>query len=90
MTSKNDVLAYIWKIETDAEIKELWALLKKRRGQLSERNASQFKVGQDVSFEHRGSMVKGKVTKINIKTVGVKTETIGEWRVHPNCLTAID
>lgn len=46
-----------------------------------------FCVGQSVGFTSRsGELVTGKVTKINQKTINVRTNTGMEWKVSPSLL----
>ena len=55
--------------------------------------ASTFSVGEDVFFiSKKYGKIKGKVTKINRKTIGVKCTDIigrGEWRVSPTILKRV-
>jgi ribosomal protein L35AE/L33A len=46
-----------------------------------------FYVGESVRFTTRsGELVTGKVTKINQKTINVRTNTGMEWKVSPSLL----
>jgi len=50
-----------------------------------------FKVGNRVQFDagNRGGVVKGKISKVNQKTVGVIADNGRRWTVHPSFLTKI-
>ena len=60
-----------------------------RRHSLNNEARNSFKQGDRVSFRRRksGEVLNGYVLKINRKTIGVMTDTDGEWRVYPNNLT---
>ena len=49
-----------------------------------------FKVGNRVSFDggYRG-IIKGKVTKVNQKTIGVLADNGMRWKVSPTLLTKL-
>lgn len=57
---------------------------------LEQRLTVSFRVGNKVQFDagQRG-IVKGKVTKINQKTVGILADNGMKWKVHPSFLTKI-
>ena len=48
-----------------------------------------FKKGDFVSFQKNNEFITGRVTKINIKTISLKTENGQEWRVSPHLLNKI-
>ena len=46
-----------------------------------------FYIGESVNFANRsGQLITGKVTKINQKTIIVRTNTGMEWKVSPSLL----
>jgi ribosomal protein L35AE/L33A len=46
-----------------------------------------FYIGESVNFTNRlGQLITGKVTKINQKTINVRTNTGMEWKVSPSLL----
>ena len=49
-----------------------------------------FKVGNKVQFDagNRG-IIRGKIIKVNQKTVGVLADSGMRWKVHPSFLTKI-
>lgn len=49
-----------------------------------------FKVGNKVQFDtgNRG-IIKGKITKVNQKTVGILADSGMRWKVHPSFLSKI-
>jgi len=49
-----------------------------------------FNIGQRVKFESKKrGVISGVITKVNQKTVNVKTETL-TWRVSPSLLTVVE
>jgi len=86
MLSK-ELLAEIGKIDNRDDIVEAWDILKRRHNQLNLKVARQLHIGQKVEFDSKhGYVVVGKVTKINAKTVSVKTTEGLPWRVSASLL----
>ena len=82
-----DLIADISRADlTDAEIRVLWQLLKDKHSQLARRTTRSLLVGDTVEFPGRyGSVLRGTITKINAKTVGVRVVDNGRpvnWRVN--------
>jgi len=84
---KAEVVDYCWGIKDSKEISELWEVLRARHKELQARIASQFSIGDRVEFNRSktGSLVVGEVTKVNVKTIKVKTGE-GNWSVSPTLL----
>ena len=86
--------AYLKAVDAIQDVNDGDELLKLNRiinGQFSHatrKDALKFKVGDEVTFEGRGgSVLKGKVTKINRKTVGVLLDDgFTNYRVSPSLL----
>jgi len=57
---------------------------------IEQRLTVSFKIGNKVQFDagYRG-IIKGKITKINIKTVGILADSGMRWKVHPTFLTKV-
>lgn len=68
----------------NGDLEFLYDLAKKERQSRAKRD---LQVGSKVTFVVGGTPVKGKVTKINRKTVKVETKTHGIWRVSPTLLS---
>lgn len=62
------------------KIIERLKLLSKAR-QLNE--ISKYSVGDKISFEHSGSVVTGKIIRLNQKTVSILTDDNHRWNVSP-------
>ena len=63
--------------------------INRRRSALQEEATDNFVVGQDVEFTRKdGDLVKGKIDKINRKTIHVKTDLV-MWKVSPSLLRAV-
>jgi hypothetical protein len=60
-----------------------------QRSHLQQTAKRAFKVGDRVTFlRHKsGVILHGVIQKINRKTIGVLTDTDGEWRVYPRSLS---
>ena len=52
---------------------------------LNKRKISQFNVDDKVEFDNNGTIVKGRITKVKIKRVSVKTDQ-GKWDVPATLL----
>ena len=84
---KNEVLKYVWKIETLKEIHEFWDILKTRHGQIMQAETFAFTPGDEVEWDSKiGRKVSGVVVSRNKKTVSVKTDGGVIWRVSASLL----
>jgi len=73
----------------NSEINSVIQMIKNRRDQLSYQAGSQLSVGQKVQFSGRGMSVKGRITKINLKTAIVsESNSPKQWKVSINMLEA--
>jgi len=81
MSAKDDALDYIYQASAD-ELTEL----RKAIGQRSSRLTRTFQVGESVEFDAKGFLRKGKVVKVNTKTVKILTENSGIWNVAGSLL----
>ena len=90
----NDILVHLRSpaLEmTHEQINEAWAILKQRFNNLTQAAAQSFMPGDKVEFDARGGRwggqtIKGVVSKINVKSVGVKAENGVNWKVSPALL----
>ena len=80
------------RLNTRDEIKAAFDILRARDSELQSIKAIEFRIGDSVSFmarpkyEKREKLFRGIVTKINLKSIKVKIENGGEWRVSPTLL----
>lgn len=89
--TKTEVEEYLWGIKTEAEIRELWDLLKRRKRQLDEKECRKFSVGTKVKWYHKGKNHVGTIKKVNRKTINVKEADLPmEWRIAPVHLTVVE
>ena len=88
MTTKEDILKYIWKIEDSSEISELWNMLKAKSKQLRGMEVFEFNVGEKVEWtrRHSGEIRKGKIIKLNQTSISVDADDGSKWRVAPSLL----
>jgi len=71
------------------EINSVIQMIKNRRTELSMVAGSKLSVGQKVQFSGRGMIVKGRLTKINLKTAVVsESNSPKRWKVSINMLEA--
>ena len=71
------------------EINSVIQMIKNRRTELSMVAGSKLSVGQKVQFSGRGMTVKGRLTKINLKTAVVsESNSPKQWKVSINLLEA--
>jgi uncharacterized protein YkvS len=63
------------------ELEQVVDAIKLRRTYLSRQTTRQLATGDSVEFEARGRVVRGRVTKINRKTVIVHEPGYGNWKV---------
>ena len=74
---------------TNQEINSVIQMIKNRRTELSMVAGSKLSVGQKVQFSGRGMTVKGRLTKINLKTAIVsESNSPKQWKVSINMLEA--
>jgi hypothetical protein len=96
MSAKNDIIAKMREVDSFDDLKVINAALRDRWKELQRpiraemddkirRAASEFRIGQKVQFTHKGVPITGEVTKINSKTISVKTGA-GVWNVTPTLL----
>ena len=82
-----EMVKLIQKCETRDEVSVVFKLCKARSGAISEMKTAMFSPGDRVQFRgKRNIIVKGKVTKINRKTVSVLTDSGQGWRVSAGAL----
>ena len=73
----------------NSEINSVIQMIKNRRTELSMVAGSKLSVGQKVQFSGRGMTVKGRLTKINLKTAIVsESNSPKQWKVSINMLEA--
>ena len=73
----------------NSEINSVIQMIKNRRTELSMVAGSKLSVGQKVQFSGRGMIVKGRLTKINLKTAVVsESNSPKQWKVSINMLEA--
>jgi hypothetical protein len=83
------------KIESRAELHEVYEYLKTVQNKIVIRASLEFSVGDKVSFETtkthyaRNGIVEGVVTKVNQKTIKVTSTTGIKWNVSANLLKKI-
>ena len=71
------------------EINSVIQMIKNRRTELSMVAGSKLSVGQKVQFSGRGMIVKGRLTKINLKTAVVsESNSPNKWKVSISMLEA--
>ena len=71
------------------EINSVIQMIKNRRTELSMVAGSKLSVGQKVQFSGRGMIVKGRLTKINLKTAVVsESNSPKRWKVSISLLEA--
>jgi hypothetical protein len=96
MSAKDDIIAKMREVDSLAELKTISDALRDRWKELQRparaemdneirRAAAEFRIGQKVQFTHKGVPITGEVTKINSKTISVKTGA-GVWNVTPTLL----
>lgn len=83
----NEALKALNQEELKDLARRVYGLIKERNGEKQRVIASHYMIGDNVSFRGRNLYrLKGKIEKINAKTISVKTES-GIWRVSPSLLT---
>ena len=73
----------------NSEINSVIQMIKNRRTELNMVAGSKLSVGQKVQFSGRGMIVKGRLTKINLKTAIVsESNSPKQWKVSISMLEA--
>ena len=73
----------------NSEINSVIQMIKNRRTELSMVAGSKLSVGQKLQFSGRGMTVKGRLTKINLKTAIVsESNSPKQWKVSISLLEA--
>ena len=73
----------------NSEINSVIQMIKNRRTELNMVAGSKLSVGQKVQFSGRGMIVKGRLTKINLKTAIVsESNSPKQWKVSIGMLEA--
>ena len=89
----NDILKaaeIIRSIDSKNGLLHLSQVIKQQWKYLEMDSASQLTVGQMVKFMTRqGQTIEGQVTKINTKTVNVRSTAGTQWKVSPSLLTKV-
>ena len=71
----------------NSEINSVIQMIKNRRTELNMVAGSKLSVGQKVQFSGRGKTVKGRLTKINLKTAVVsESNSPNKWKVSISML----
>jgi len=75
--------------DTD-ELLKLGRILHEQFSHATRKETLNFKVGEEVTFEGKnGSTIKGEVTKINRKTIGVVVDGFKGYRISPSLLSKV-
>ena len=85
MNAMEEIKATIFSSNRE-EINAIIELVKVRKEMLSKEKMSEMKVGDKVSFIHKGAKILGTIRKKNIKRLVVDTE-IGGWNIPASLLT---
>ena len=85
MNAMEEIKATIFSSNRE-EINAIVELVKIRKEMLSKEKMSEMKVGDKVSFIHKGAKIFGTIRKKNIKRLVVDTE-IGGWNIPASLLT---
>ena len=87
MNAMEEIKATIFSSNRE-EINAIIELVKVRKEMLSKEKMGEMKVGDKVSFIHKGAKVLGTIRKKNIKRLVVDTE-IGGWNIPASLLTLV-
>ena len=87
MNAMEEIKATIFSSNRE-EINAIIELVKVRKEMLSKEKMSEMKVGDKVSFIHKGAKILGTIRKKNIKRLVVDTE-IGGWNIPASLLTLV-
>jgi len=72
------------------ELNQIVDAIKLQRTYLARTTARAMAIGDTVEFEARGRVVRGTVTKINRKTVVVREQGYGQWKVTASLLRVVE
>lgn len=73
-----------------ATLSEIIQAVKLRQSSIQKELGSALSVGDRVTFNARGRIIKAKVTKVNRKTVALlEIPTLRNWKVSPSLLTKV-
>ena len=72
------------------EINQVIEAIKLQRTYLARTTARAMAIGDTVEFDARGRTVRGVVTKINRKTVVVREDGFGQWKVTASMLRVVE
>lgn len=95
LTTVEEINVLIRRIETDAEMKEIYQTIKDQRDRITRRIRLSFSPGDSVEFNSKkGGLVQGTVIRLMKKNVLVQAEKKlpggtsypVEWTVHPSLL----
>ena len=75
---------------TNDEINQVVEAIKLQRTFNARTATRALSVGDTVEFEARGRTITGTVTKINRKTVVVREQGYGQWKVTASLLKVVD
>jgi hypothetical protein len=85
----NDVIAAILTMDSN-QLNRVIEAVNQRRQWLARDSARQFRVGDIVSFSHRGMQIVGTVQKLNPKNIMVKqNNSFTVWRVNASLLKPV-
>ena len=87
MNAMEEIKATIFSSNRE-EINAIVELVKIRKEMLSKEKMSEMKVGDKVSFIHKGAKILGTIRKKNLKRLVVDTE-IGGWNIPASLLTLV-
>lgn len=76
----------------DGDIPLINTVIKRAYTNLQNRSRNVFRTGDLVEFTSRrtGAVIRGTITKINKKTITLRTATNQDWRVSPSMLRAVE
>ena len=92
MNNVTDAITAIGKCTTNDELRAIMEAIQLKRQYISRQTIRQIRVGDTVEFDRgprRGGMIRGVVTKINVKNVKVQTSA-GIWNVSATLLKTVE
>ena len=85
--STQELVKQVAGLDEEEDISQVVAAIKIARNRINAIKRLGFRKGQRVEFDsRRGVLVRGKITKINQKTILVEEPTGVSWRVSPSLL----
>ena len=72
------------------ELNQVIEAIKLQRTYLARTTARAMAIGDTVEFDARGRTIRGVVTKINRKTVVVREQGYGQWKVTASMLRVVE